>query len=141
MGRRSLVSAAALATLALAGCGGSPGHTGSGSVSVGAYGVTPATTVSGPANASASACRRHARTLAADAVGFVDHYGSAAAYPADLNYVIIREDLARLQTAGCDPMLLGRALTARLTAAQRRTLVDNLPAAMADEIRAALARA
>ncbi len=138
---RKALLALVLASVALAGCGGSSRRTESGTVSVGAYGVFPATTVSAPATASASACRTHARTLASDAVGFVHHYGSAAAYPADLNYVIIREDLARLQTGDCDPTLLGRALTARLTAAQRRTLVDNLPAAMADAIRAALARA
>jgi len=137
---RVLPAAAAVASLLalLSGCGGSSGAR-SRPVTVGAYGVVPAATVTAPASpASGPACRTDARILADDAVGFLAHYGRSAAYPADLNYVIVREDLGRLRARGCDPALIGRALTMRLAAAQRREFVADLPATLADAVQAAL---
>jgi hypothetical protein len=74
-------------------------------------------------------------------VDFLAHFGPAAAYPADLNFVIIREDLSRFASRGCDVALIGSALARRMTAAERKELVADLPAAMARVVRAGLARA
>jgi len=139
--RRQLL-AVAVAALVLAGCGGSSRQADSGTLSVGAYGVTPETTVARASTAASMAvCRANARTFARDGLGLLDHFGSAAAYPADLNYVIVREDLARLRSHRCDIRVLGAELRRRLSATQRRQLVDDLPAAMAQAVRESLARA
>jgi len=132
----------ALASAVLAGCGGGSSDRGASSrqVTLPGYGVTPSTTVSGQdgTDASARACRVDARTLAQDAQDFLAHFGPAAAYPADLNLVIVREDLARLMSKGCPPTLTGRALALALAPAQRRAFVADLPNAMARQVRAAL---
>jgi hypothetical protein len=129
-----------VATVVLAGCGSSSRHTDSGTVSVGAYGVFPARTAT-TTNASAAVCRTDAGTLVGDAHGFLAHFGHAGAYPADLNYVIVRDDLARFRSHRCEPAVLGRALSQGLTAAQRTELVANLPTSMAQALRTALAGA
>jgi hypothetical protein len=139
-----LLSAVAVAAVVLAGCGGSSARRETATqISVPAYGVFPATTVTGSATTTAGlrACRSTARTFAEDAVDFLAHFGPAAAYPADLNFVIIREDLSRFASRGCDVALIGSALARRMTAAERKELVADLPAAMARVVRAGLARA
>jgi hypothetical protein len=132
----------ALASAVLGGCGGDSSDRGASprQVTLPGYGVTPSTTVSGHdgTGASARACRVDARTLAQDAHDFLAHFGPAAAYPADLNLVIIREDLARLMSKGCPPALTGRALALGLAPAQRRAFVADLPTAMGRQVRAAL---
>jgi hypothetical protein len=132
----------ALASAALTGCGGDSSDRGASprQVTVPGYGVTPSATVSGKGGtgATARACRADARTLAQDARDFLAHFETTTAYPADLNFVIVREDLARLRSKGCPPTLTGRALALALTPAQRRAFVADLPTAMARQVRAAL---
>jgi hypothetical protein len=67
------------------------------------------------------------------------HSGANAAYPADLYYMIIREDFTDFQARRCDPKLLGAELRHRLTDKQRAALLGDLPYAMADVVRSALA--
>jgi len=130
-----------VSTVLLAGCGGSQDHArGTDRISVPAYGVTPARTAT-TTTASAAACRTDAATLVQDAHGFLAHFGRAGAYPADLNYVIVRDDLARFRSHGCAPAVLGRALTRGMTPAQRKELVANLPGSMARTLRTALSDA
>ena len=132
----------ALASAVLAGCGGGSSDRGASprQVTLPGYGVTPSTTVSGQdgTGATARACRVDARTLAQDAQDFLAHFGPTAAYPADLNLVIVREDLARLMSKGCPPTLTGRALALALAPAQLRAFVADLPTVMARQVRAAL---
>jgi hypothetical protein len=135
---RGTLVAVVVATVVLAGCGSSSRDTDAGTVSVGAYGVFPARTAK-TTKASAVVCRTNAETLVDDAHGFLAHFGRVGAYPADLNYVIVRDDLARFRSHGCEPAVLGRALSQGLTAAQRSELVANLPTSMAQALRSALA--
>ena len=123
-----------LAVLALAGCGGgSHGH----AQTVGAYGSFAATTVAalpgGPAN-----CRKDGEIFARDAKRFVAHSTTSASYPADLYYVILRDDFADFEARECAPSYLHDPLVQRLNASERRVLVANLPAAMAATVRAGL---
>lgn len=128
-----------LATAVLAGCGSSSRRAETtGPISVGAYGVTPERTAT-TAPASTAVCRADAATLVDDAHGFLAHLGRAGPYPADLNYVIVRDDLARFRSHRCEPVVLGSALARGLTAAQRDQLVANLPSSMAQALRTALA--
>jgi hypothetical protein len=138
---RGRLLAVVASAVVLAGCGSSQ-HAAQGTdrISVPAYGVTPARTATTTA-ASAAVCRTDAATLVQDAHGFLDHFGRAGAYPADLNYVIVRDDLARFRSHGCAPAVLGRALTRGMTPAQRNELVANLPGTMARTLRAALSGA
>lgn len=117
----------------LAGCGGGVRKR---SVVVPAYGEHPATTVS--VSPSPGACAADARIVARDALAFVQHSTGISAYPSDLYYTIIREDLADFEARSCEPKLLGPALRARLTPKQRAVLVGGLPRTMADIIRAGL---
>jgi hypothetical protein len=138
---RLAVPAAAVCAVALAGCGGSSHSAATtGPITLPAYGSFPATTIAG-SQASARVCRDDARTFADDALGLLAHFGQAAAYPADLNLVIVREDLARLRAHACDPKVLGSVLARALTPAQRRDLAADLPASMARAVRESLARA
>ncbi|HEY4414015.1 MAG TPA: hypothetical protein VGN06_13555 [Gaiellaceae bacterium] len=123
----------------LAGCGGSSTGGGKHSVVVPAYGEHPATTVS--AAPSPAACAADARIIARDAVALVEHSTGTTAYPADLYYTIIREDLADFEARSCEADLLGPPLRARLTPKQRAVLVDALPRTLAAVIRAGLATA
>jgi hypothetical protein len=118
--------------LALAGCGSSDKG-----VAVPAYGEHPATTVAA-APTDPGACRADAELFADDARMFLAHSGPAAAYPADLAFVQLREVLADFQARRCDSAVLGRALERHLTPAQRRRLVDGLPTRMAAEVRKSL---
>jgi hypothetical protein len=141
VGVRGKLPAALVLTVALAGCGSSARQAEStGRVSVPAYGVVPARTAT-TTYASAGVCRTNAETLVGDARGFLAHFGRAGPYPADLNYVIVRDDLARFRGHGCAPAVLGRALSNGLTAAQRSELVADLPTSMAQALRTALADA
>jgi hypothetical protein len=136
-----IVASVAIAAAAPTGCGDSTSHRrGSRGVSLPAYGAFPATTVAARP-ATDGVCRSDARIFADDALDFLAHFGRAAAYPADLNFVILREDLARYAADGCDSTLLGASLGRRLTPAQRRELVANLPDSMARVVREGLARA
>ena len=138
---RGQLIALVVASDALAGCGGSEHHAqGTTRVSVPTYGVFPTRTTT-TTTAPPGVCRTDAGTLVRDARGFVAHFGHAGAYPADLNYVIVRDDLARFRSHGCAPAVLGRALSPSLTPAQRSELVTNLPRSMARTLRTALSDA
>jgi hypothetical protein len=120
------------------GCGGSarrmpPSLT----LTVPAYGPHAPTTEA-RTQGSLAFCRTDAHVVAHDASLLLVHTGAAAAYPADLYYVIIRQDFTDLEAHSCPPVLLGDALRARLTATQQRRLVSDLPAAMAVAFRQAL---
>ena len=145
MGIRAwIVCAAASAVVVSAGCGSAPRHArGTTAVTVPAYGVFPATTLRGGSGAGSEsrACRAAARSFADDSVDLLAHFGTSAAYPADLNYVIVRGELANFRSRGCELRLLGLALERRLTPRQRKDLVADLPRAMGATIRDALARA
>jgi hypothetical protein len=139
-----LVCVLTMAAATSIGCGGAARRAGSTTqVTVPAYGVFPATTVAGgPArDGDSRACRDDAETFADDAIDLLAHFGPRAAYPADLNYVILRGDHANFRARRCDPRLLGRALERRLTARQRAELIGDLPRTMATAVREALARA
>ena len=118
----------------LAGCGGGSHH---GSVTVPAYGAYPAQTISG--SNSPAECAKDARIFARDGLLVLAHSGTNAAYPADLYYMIIREDFTDFQSRRCHPKLLGTELRRRLTEKQRADLLGDLPYAMADVVRKALA--
>jgi len=118
---------------AQAGCGASSSSTQGTVVTVAAYGPHSATTVSG--SASPAACLEDARIFARDALALLAHSSSSAAYPADLYYVITREDIADFEARRCNPKALGDVLDRRLTALQRRALVAYLPHAMAQIVR------
>jgi hypothetical protein len=115
----------AFAVLALAGCGGGHGHT----QTVGAYGNHPATTVAA-APGGPAVCRQDARVFASDARRFIAHT-KGGAYPADLYYVILRQDLADFQARACARTYIHDVLTA----AERRVLAAALPSAMAAVVR------
>ena len=102
-----------------------------------AYGNFPAQTISG--SPSPAECGKDARIFARDSLPFLAHSSTNAAYPADLYYMILREDFADFQGRRCEPALLGAALRDRLTAKQRSALVDYLPTTMADVVRTGLA--
>ena len=119
--------------LVAAGCGG--GHPKA--LTVASYGSYPAQTIApepgGPAN-----CRRDAAALGRDAKAFVAHTTTAAAYPDDLYYTIIREAFVDFEARGCAPSYLRAPLLAVLTPGQRRILAADLPATFAGIVRAAL---
>lgn len=121
-----------LAAAFLSGCGGAK----RGTVTVPGYGGFPATTVSEAANPAE--CARDAQIIARDGRSFLRHYGAQGAYPADLYYMIVREDFADFEARQCEPKLLGAALREHLSPAQRAALAKNLPAAMAGLIRRGL---
>jgi hypothetical protein len=128
-----------IVALCLAGCGGS--GTQRGVVTVPAYGEHPATTVAEPvAKPGDAVCRKDAGVVARDALQFLSHYGPEAAYPADLYYVILREDVADLRARQCGAAVLGGVLASRLTPAQRRSLVAALPRDLSDYLSRALSR-
>jgi hypothetical protein len=145
MGIRSWPAyAAACVLVGAAGCGSGSRHAvRTTQVTVPAYGVIPATTVRtvGGTAGDLEACRATARSFAEDSVDLLAHFGSQAAYPADLYYVIVRSELAGFQAARCDLRLLGRVLERRLSAKQRSDLVADLPRTMGAVVRDALLRA
>jgi hypothetical protein len=107
-------------------------------LTVPAYGPHAQTTESAT-RGSPAFCRNDARVVARDATLFLAHSGAAAAYPADLYYVIIRQDFTDLEAHSCPTVLLGDALHALLTATQQRRLISDLPSAMAAAFGRALA--
>jgi hypothetical protein len=143
MGIRSwLFCAAACVLVAVAGCGsGSRDATGRTQVTIPAYGVFPATTVGGGGGSQSTSCRSTARSFAEGSADLLAHFGSRAAYPADLNYVIVRSELASFRARRCDLQLLGRALERRLSPMQRSDLLADLPPGMGAVVRTALASA
>ena len=143
MGIRSCLACAAACVLAaVAGCGGGSRHVeGTTQVTVPAYGVFPSTTVRDRGRSDGATCRSTARSFAEDSVHLLAHFGSRAAYPADLNYVIVRSELASFRAGRCELQLLGRALERRLSPKQRTDLVADLPRTMGAVVREALAGA
>jgi hypothetical protein len=137
------VAALAVSVVAVAGCGGSPPAGSSvGRVTVRAYDAYPPDTISVPStNPESPTCRIDARAFARASLQFLAHSGPKAAYPADLYYVIMREELADFEARRCSPALLGNALDRSLTAQQRTALVADLPAEMAGTVRKALSAA
>jgi hypothetical protein len=137
---KAVASIVAAATLLAAGCGASskPKVASELTTTVPGYGEYPAATVSG--SFSPRECRRDAAAFGNDAVQFVAHWGSQGAYPADLYYVIVREVFADFEARRCDPILLGRVLNRRLTAQQRRALIDDLPRGMTRIVQEGLRR-
>lgn len=128
-----------VALLVLAGCGGG-GAGGSGHTTVQRYDAYPADTISVATDRPRSQeCRRDAAGLAHESTLFVEHEGPYSVYPADLAYVVLREELADFQTRRCDPKLLGRALAGALSPAQRRVLLTKTPHVMSEFMSRALA--
>ena len=130
--RRSGLVAATLAVTVVAACGGTS-RTNGPVVTVPAYGEHPAGTVSG--HASKVVCLQDAHAFARDAVRLLAHSGADAAYPADLYYVMVREDFADFLARRCDTKDLGNALKLAFTSKQRSALVADLPRAMAEIVR------
>jgi hypothetical protein len=128
----------AVVVLAVAGCGGSSKPKPR-AVTLPGYGGFAAQTITG--SYSASECAKDVRSFMREGLLLVAHVGAAAAYPADLYYMDLRIPYADFVARGCDPADLGRALTRRMTPGQRQTLVDNVPAAMAQLVRDGLRRA
>lgn len=137
------VAALGVTVVALAGCGGASREASTvGKVTVRAYDSYGPDTISVPSTSPDSpTCRLDARAFAKASLEFLAHSGPKAAYPADLYYVIMREELADFEARRCDLALLGRALDSRLTPRQRTALVADLPHEMAGVIRDALAAA
>ena len=143
MRRLGLAVGALLAGLALvaSGCGsshrGATGHT-----TVQRYDIYPADTISVPSTEPKSrACRQDAVGITQASARFVAHSNRASVYPADLYYVLMREELADFDTRHCDSKLLGNTLVQVLSARQRRFLVTHAPSPMAGVLRHALAAA
>ena len=144
MGRGRLVAASAIAALALlaCSCGASSHRSATGHTTVQRYDIYPADTISVPTkDPESKACREGAIGISRASARFVAHYGPASVYPADLYYVLMREELADFETRHCDARLLGRALAQRLTLAQRQVLVRHAPRPMAEVLRRALSAA
>lgn len=139
----SAVSALAVGVVALVGCvGSSRDNSAAGRVTVRAYDAYPPDTISVAAGAPDSpTCRVDARAFARASVLFVAHSGPESAYPADLYYVLMREELADFEARRCSLGLLGSALDRRLTARQRSTLVADLPREMAHVVQKGIATA
>jgi len=66
--------------------------------------------------------------------------GPQAAYPADLYFVIARDDRVHFEDRRCNIALLGDELNRKLSAKQRNALVAALPSTMAGVVRKGLAR-
>jgi hypothetical protein len=141
--RSRLAAAAGLAGAVLLACGcGSSHRDATGHTTVQRYDIYPADTISVPStNPESLACRRESVGLARASARFVAHYGPASVYPADLYYVLMREELADYEARHCDPKLLGRALVQRLSAPQRRVLLTHAPRPMSLVLRKALSAA
>ncbi len=143
MKRPTLVGAAVIAGIALLSCGCGSSHRGAtGHTTVQRYDIYPADTISVPSsNPTSRACRRDSVGLAQASARFVAHSNRASVYPADLYYVLMREELADFDARHCDPKLLGNTLVHVLSASQRGFLVTHAPRPMAVELRHALAAA
>ena len=130
--------AAAVAVLALAGCGGGS-HRPAGHVeTIPSDGSFPAVTETVYGN-SAAQCGNDADSYARSARLYLAHEGAAAAYPADLYYLGMRDALRDFQVRECALPILSGLLAQRFTPRQLRLLLADLPRPMAPVIRAALA--
>jgi hypothetical protein len=142
VGSGRLVAASALAAglaLLACGCGASSHRAATGHTTVQRYDIYPADTISVPTkDPQSQACRQGAVGISRASARFVAHYGPASVYPADLYYVLMREELADFEARRCDPKLLGRALVQRLSASERQVLVRHAPQTMAVVLRRAL---
>jgi hypothetical protein len=141
--RSAPVAAAVIAGIVLLSCGCASSHRGAtGHTTVQRYDIYPADTISVPStNPTSRACRHDSVGLAQASALFVAHSNRASVYPADLYYVLMREELADFDTRHCDLKLLGTSLVHVLSARQRRFLVTHAPRRMAVELRHALAAA
>lgn len=141
MVRTLSATAIALTLLVLAGCGSGSRHATATTVTVARYGPYPADTIAVPAGAaSGRVCRTDAQAYADGAKHYVEHFGPAAATPADTSYMLLREQLADFDAHGCAMEVLARRLVAELRPRERRALVANLPPGTARRVRAALHR-
>ena len=131
------VAALTVSFAALTGCGSVARHDSARrQVTLPAYDAYPPNTISVvTTNPDSLACRRDARAFALASRSFVAHSGPDASYPADLYYLIMRQEIADFEARRCSPELLGAALERGLTATQRVTLVAELPSQMADVVR------
>jgi hypothetical protein len=128
-----------LAVVVLAGCGGSSHRTAATTeATVPAYGGYSSTTEKVSVGAPGR-CRLDADAFAADSVSFLAHMDPRAMYPADVFLLDGRRTLVEFRSARCDNSLLGRSLARRLTPAQRRALVAELPRTMGQAVLEALA--
>lgn len=123
--------------LALAACGGGSGTSHAGrTVTFGAYGGYPATTIVG--RYSARGCAQNAAAVTDDALLYFDHTAGGAPPPADLYYHDLRADYAHFEADGCPSADLGRALRRGLTARQQSFLLANLSSDLVHIFRDAL---
>lgn len=99
-------------------------------------GSFPPTTIVGAY--SPRACRADARTVADDARSYYAHTHGAPG-PADLYYYELRFAYAHFQADGCASEQLGQALRQGLSEKQRRFLLHNVTAALAQAFQTALA--
>jgi hypothetical protein len=125
------------------GCGGGSSHPNAmAHTTVQRYDVYPADTISvSSANPTSKECHSDAVGLAGASAQFVSRSGPKSWYPADLSYVLIREELADFAARKCDPQLLGTALKKKLSPAQRQVLLTHAPRPAADALRQALSAA
>lgn len=92
------------------------------------------------ADRQATSCRTEAARVAYRAGSMVRHY-SGMVYPADVEYMLLRNSFRRFQARRCPPASLGRALRDELPARRRARLLELLPAQMSRTFRRALAAA
>jgi hypothetical protein len=115
-----------VSTLAFAGCGGSSKQPSAAKqqkhVTFPAYGSFSATTVP-VTTGSVALCRGNAEAFARDAVTFL----KPSATPADQYFVSMRTQFIDFVAHRCDASILRSALTRRLDANERQTLIARLP--------------
>ncbi len=138
-GRTPLPLAALVVLLGLAGCGGGSHRPAAHVETIPGNGSFPAVTETVYGN-SAADCGNDADAYARSARLFLAHEGAAAAYPADLYYLGMRNALRDFDVRECPLPILSGMLANRFTKQQLRTMLADLPRTMAPVIRAALAR-
>jgi len=138
-GRRPVVLAALVVVLALAGCGGGSHRSAAHVETIPGNGSFPAVTETVYGN-SAADCGNAADAYVRSARLYLAHEGAAAAYPADLYYLGMRDALRDFEVRECSLHILSGLLAKRFTNKQLRMLLADLPRTMAPVIRAALAR-
>jgi hypothetical protein len=140
MTRRLPLPLAALGTvLVLAGCGGGSHRPAAHVETIPGNGSFPAVTETVYGN-SAADCGSAADAYARSARLYLAHEGPAAAYPADLYYLGMRDALRDFDVRRCSLPILSGMLAKRFTREQLRMLLAYLPRTMSPVIRAALAR-
>ena len=106
-----------MAALVLAGCGGSSGHK---ALTVPAYGGFPSTTIA-VTKGTPEYCRRDAEAFTRDAVAFLRPFPSDA----DVYRVQARLQFIDFKAHLCDVAVLRKEFSRRLTAGQRRAVVQS----------------